>query len=105
MVMKCSQEGIIKISQDLKIYQQRTIKIINYTEKYAVILASRADKYIFPYRSVWYLEKELDNYNFASLKPRQTPLYYFGFETSANIKLSEPLFIDGDQALYKIILD
>ena len=116
IVMDCPQEGILKISNDLKIYQNRTNLIIAHTEPNSIILTSRADKYIFPYRQVLYLPKEIYNYNnFLNLSEEDYPLYYFGFKFNAieldqvliklysqGLDLSDPLFIDGDHALYKI---
>ena len=117
LVMSCPEEGIIKISQDLKNYQYRTRLIINNTEINSIIMTSRADKYIFPYRNVLYLEKEVYDYNnFDSLRNANIPLYYFGFQFSAidikNVKykfyeqgldISAPIFTHQDHALYKIM--
>jgi len=117
MVMNCPQEGILKISNDLKTYQNRTNLIIAHTEPQAIILTSRADKYIFPYRQVLYLKNELWHYdNFSTLLNENYPLYYFGFTLNSteldqiltNIypqgaDLTQALFTDGDHALYKIL--
>lgn len=117
IVMKCPQEGILKISNDLKTYQNRTDLIIAFTETNSIIMTSRADKYIFPYRNVLYLKSEVYNYeNFNKIIDEDIPLYYFGFKFKENdinnvlnkfyqkgLNLSKPIFIDGDHALYKII--
>jgi hypothetical protein len=116
IVMKCPQEGILKISNDLKIYQNRTNLIIAYTEPRSIIMTSRADKYIFPYRNVLYLKSEVYDYeNFDKLLNEDISLYYFGFRFKENniddvlnkfyrkgLDLSKAIFIDGDHALYKI---
>lgn len=118
IVMKCPEEGIVKISNDLKIYQNRTKLIIANTEPNSVITTSRADKYIFPYRNVLYLEYEPYYYNnFNSILDENIPLYYFGFKFNdkdmnhifskfykKGLDISYPIFIDGDHALYKIML-
>ena len=117
LVMKCPQEGILKISNDLKIYQNRTNLIIAHTEPDSLILTSRADKYIFPYRNVLYLKTEIYDYdNFSTLLEEDYPLYYFGFQFDLEsldqalkqlypqgADLNEPIFIDGDHALYRIM--
>jgi hypothetical protein len=114
--MRCPQEGILKISNDLKNYQNRTNLIIAFTEPNSIIITSRSDKYIFPYRNVLYLKSEIYNYkNFKSFLDENTPLYYFGFQFRRNtidnvlnkfyqkgLNISKPIFIDGDHALYKI---
>ena len=116
IVMKCPQEGILKISNDLKNYQNRTQLIIAYTEKDSIIMTSRADKYIFPYRNVLYLKSEVYNYeNFETFLDEDIPLYYFGFRFKKNdinnvlnefyrkgLNLSKTIFVDGDHALYRI---
>jgi Dolichyl-phosphate-mannose-protein mannosyltransferase len=117
IVMQCPQEGIIKISNDLKTYQNRTNLIIAHTETDSIIMTSRADKYIFPYRNVLYLKTEVYDYNnFSTFIEENYPLYYFGFKFRAEeldqalfnlyqkgLDLSDPIFIDGDHALYKIM--
>ncbi len=116
IVMKCPQEGIIKISQDLNIYQKRTKLIKTYTAKNSIIISSRADKYIFPYRHVFYSPKEINQIKgLKNLIQQDIPIYYFGFKfddedfqkvkgklNAQNIKLSNPIFIDDDHALYRI---
>jgi hypothetical protein len=117
MVMNCPQEGIVKISKDLDIYQNRTNLIVAHTEVDSIIMTSRADKYIFPYRQVLYLKGEVYNYhNFPLLLEENYPIYYFGFQFDESeldqaltnlyfqgINLSDPIFIDGDHALYRIM--
>jgi hypothetical protein len=117
IVMQCPEEGILKISNDLKTYQNRTNLIIAFTETNSIIMTSRADKYIFPYRNVLYLKSEVYNYeNFEKLLDEDIPLYYFGFQFdekelaqalsnlySQGVDLSKPIFTDGGHALYKII--
>lgn len=117
LVMSGPEEGIIKISHDLKNYQYRTRLIINNTEIDSVIIANRADKYIFPYRNVLYWEKEIYLYDkFESLLNENMPIYYFGFQfktTDLNqiklqfyqqdIDISTPIFTHQDHALYKIM--
>ena len=108
---------IIKISNDLKTYQQRTVKIIQNTEQNAVIATSRADKYIFPYRHVLYLKYEPYFYNnFDIILKNNIPVYYFGFSLDQEdayifnkfhenkINISHPIFTDKDHSLYKITL-
>lgn len=117
IVMKCPQEGVLKISNDLKIYQNRTNLIIAHTETKSIIMTSRADKYIFPYRNVLYSQTEVYDYDsFENIFNENISLYYFGFKFSNDnidyvlnefyqkgLKLSDPIFIDGDHALYKIM--
>ncbi|MDD4695662.1 MAG: glycosyltransferase family 39 protein, partial [Patescibacteria group bacterium] len=113
IVMKDNEEGIIKIGNDLNIYKNRTEKIIQDTPKNAIIITNMADKYIFPYRNVIHFENEIYLYNnFDKLFENNIPLYYFGFTfkdlyinskfENENIKISEPIFTDGDHSLYKI---
>jgi len=116
ITMSCPEEGIIKISQDLKNYQYRTRLIINNTEIDSVIITNRADKYIFPYRNILHWKEKIYNYNkFDSLLKENIPVYYFGFQFSAidiekiklqfyqqGLDISSPIFTAGDHALYKI---
>ncbi len=106
LVMTGPEEGLIKIKNDLRIYQNRTQKIIKHTEENAVIVTGRADKYIFPYRQVIYLGKEPQSYDKLDiLDEKNIPIYYFGFTFKEDIEDYIPIFNDGDHSLYKYTND
>lgn len=80
LVMLDKNEGIFKVQENLKTYQQIAAQVIASTETNAIIISERMDKVFFPARRVIYkLNQPADYQNVKKLRQAGYAVYYFNF--------------------------
>ncbi|EKD33505.1 MAG: hypothetical protein ACD_76C00015G0006 [uncultured bacterium] len=108
------EEGLVIVSETLSKDSEIRRRLLESTETDSIIVVDRADKILFPYRSVVQPLRSEATYNGLLALMKIAPLYYFGLtlpqtdmEFLKNTKLysfgivMEPVLEIGNQSLYK----
>jgi hypothetical protein len=77
-VFGAKQEGLLALRQTLFEYDAAAKLIIERTEPTSIIIVDRADKFLFPERSVVYPLRDERTYTAIPILKRHGSLYYFG---------------------------
>ncbi|MFH2063378.1 MAG: hypothetical protein ABIJ46_04495 [bacterium] len=72
------QEGLVAVRSSLTGYSSDMRTVLSLTGSDAVIVADRADKFLYPYRSVIYPLRSESTYAALSVAATARPLFYYG---------------------------
>jgi len=119
LVMLDSQEGLVKVNENVLVYQQIANETAKVTESNAVIIAGKMDKAFFPLRRVIFqLNVSADYVKIKELLTTGYPVYLFHFKlkdeeldflsrkdfSAFNLKLDKSVVDFSNQSLYPIKL-
>jgi len=116
LVMLDREEGLVRVKENLKTYQQIAKGVFDRTQENSIIVAESMDKVFFPDRRVIYkLNNQLDYDRIKKLIAGGYPVYYFHFTKSQpdldylnnnvflgyGLAISQSLIDFGNQSLYR----
>ncbi len=82
-VFAAPNEGLSAVRNNLVKYQGEAVNVFELTENDALIVVDRADKYLYPERSVLYPLRSDHTYELLPAAVSKKPTYYFGLTLPA----------------------